>query len=291
MALQIISPDPLQALATGAVRAMDPASVMALPDEVLVLVLANVDHASCHRLRATCRTFRDLNEHASAVRVRALTFPQDCKVKRVQRALTDWHRFDNDDGAPFWTPMRLPREAYMRWHFPRPPRGHKWADMYLEGTGDDFVISTTDIQGIKLFLRADSAQTTLLSCSLDQYRFGPALTENRREASRWTAVETLSYQGRVYAARPDCGFIKLKNSPRFLEGHGSNGMVGLFNIGELTGNLDGHPQLENHEGPQLCAVDFRLRGTRMKTKKWTAFENLPPTPYPYSSYVGRLRRG
>ena len=56
----------------GAVRAMDPASIMAsLPDEVLVLILANVDHASCHLTRATCGRFRDLNERASVVRVRA----------------------------------------------------------------------------------------------------------------------------------------------------------------------------------------------------------------------------
>ena len=52
----------------GAVRAMDPASIMAsLPDEVLVLILANVDHASCHLTRATCGRFRDLNERACPV--------------------------------------------------------------------------------------------------------------------------------------------------------------------------------------------------------------------------------
>ena len=45
---QIVSPGP-GGPRPGAVRAMDPASIMAsLPDEVLVLILANVDHASCH---------------------------------------------------------------------------------------------------------------------------------------------------------------------------------------------------------------------------------------------------
>ena len=73
----------------GAVRAMDPASIMAsLPDEVLALILANVDHASCHLTRATCGRFRDLNERASVVRVRALSFPQNWKVAKVQRHRT-----------------------------------------------------------------------------------------------------------------------------------------------------------------------------------------------------------
>ena len=261
-----------------------------LADDLLVLVLSTVDHASCHLTRATCRRWRDLNEHASAVRVRALRFPRKL-IMMKHRALTDWHRFeDADDFDPDnpWTQMMQARESTMHWHFPHPPQGHKWADMYLEGTGDDFVISTADNQAIKLFLRADSPQITLLSSSMDQYQFGPILTEDRGEASRWTVVETVSHQGRVFAARPDCGFIKLKNSPRFLEEHGTNGAIGFFNIGELTGNLGGHPQLENHDGPQLSAVDFRLRGTRVKTD-WHA--PLPPTPYPYSDYVGRLRRG
>lgn len=216
----------------GAVRAMDPASIMAsLPDEVLVLILANVDHASCHLTRATCGRFRDLNERASVVRVRALSFPQNWKVAKVQRHRTDWSRFeDDDDFDPDdpWTQMWVVPESDMHWHFPSPPQGHKWAGMYLEGTGDEFVISTTDKRGIKSFLRVESPQTTLLQRRLS------ALTEDQGEASRWTVVETVSYQGRVYAARPECGFIKLKNSPRFLEGHGSNGAIGLFTNGPVT---------------------------------------------------------
>ena len=77
---QIISPGPRP---PGAVRAMDPASIMAsLPDEVLVLILANIDHASCHLTRATCGRFRDLNERASVVRVRALI---SLKIGRSRR--------------------------------------------------------------------------------------------------------------------------------------------------------------------------------------------------------------
>ena len=159
---QIISPGPRP---PGAVRAMDPASIMAsLPDEVLVLILANVDHASCHLTRATCGRFRDLNERASAVRVRALRFPQDWKVVKVQRHLTDWHRFeDDDDFDPDdpWTQMRVVPEAFMHWHFMSPPQGHKWAGMYLEGTGDEFVISTTDKRGIKSFLQVHSRSLSL----------------------------------------------------------------------------------------------------------------------------------
>ena len=61
---QIISPGPRP---PGAVRAMDPASIMAsLPDEVLALILANVDHASCHSTRATCGRFRDLGRQVDA---------------------------------------------------------------------------------------------------------------------------------------------------------------------------------------------------------------------------------
>ena len=103
---QIISPGPRP---PGAVRAMDPASIMAsLPDEVLVLILANIDHASCHLTRATCGRFRDLNERASVVRVRALSFPQNWKVAKVQRHRTDWSRFeDDDDFDPDETPELL----------------------------------------------------------------------------------------------------------------------------------------------------------------------------------------
>ena len=188
---QIISPGPRP---PGAVRAMDPASIMAsIPDDVLVLILANVDHASCHLTRATCGRFRDLNERASVVRVRALSFPQNWRVAKVQRNRTDWSRFeDDDDFDPDdpWTQMWVVPESDMHWHFPSPPQGHKWAGMYLEGTGDEFVISTTDKRGIKSFLRVESPQTTLLQRRLS------ALTEDQGEASRWTVVETVSYRPR-----------------------------------------------------------------------------------------------
>ena len=261
-----------------------------LADDLLVVVLANADHASCHLTRATCRRWRELQEHAAAIRVRTLTFPQDWKLRRVERAKTKWHRFDEEpdfDPDNPWTQWRTVCEANMLWYFTHPPRGQLWAEMYLEGTGDDFVVATTDNQGVKLFLRADSPQISLLS---SYYGPEPVVTEDQGEASRWTVVETVSYQGRVYAARPECGFIRLKNSPRFLETHGSNAAIGFFNIGELTGNLDGHPQLENWDGPQLSAVDFRLRGDRVGMSPENLF-NPPPTEYPYSSYIGKLRRG
>jgi hypothetical protein len=48
---------------------------------------------------------------------------------------------------------------------------------------------------------------------------------------------------------------------------------------------------ENHDGPQLCAVEFRLRGTRVNMGLDYLRSPLAATPYPFSSYVGRLRRG
>ena len=139
-----------------------------LPDDGLAKVLAVLKQSEHRRVEAVCQRWRQIRPRASTARVKSLRF-RGSVVTIVAR------RFRNNQEDYYSTPLRFSNVGIGRKDL-----------LILDGTGDDFVVST---------LHTCARPPTLLRmhpgtgvCKPPNHR---GLTEDRAQATHFEAVETL----------------------------------------------------------------------------------------------------
>ena len=109
--------------------------------------------------------------------------------------------------------------------------------LILNGTGDDFVISTMH-EGSKRFLRMHPGTGV---CKPPNHQ---VLTEDRAQATHFEAVETLRQGPREYYTLPDYVYFRLKGTQSFLKVHAWE-QIGVLPQGCVTNGRRKRPN-EGH---------------------------------------------
>ena len=109
--------------------------------------------------------------------------------------------------------------------------------LILNGTGDDFVISTMH-EGSKRFLRMHPGTGV---CKPPNHQ---VLTEDRAQATHFEAVETLFHGQREYYTLPNYVYFRLKGTQSFLKVHAWE-QIGVLPARAVTNGRRGRPN-EGH---------------------------------------------
>ena len=164
-----------------------------LPDDGLAKVLAVLKQSEHRRVESVCQRWRQIRPRASLARVKSLRFPGRV-VTRLAR------RFRNNQEDYYPEKISFSNVARGRMFF-----------LVLDGTGDDFIISTLRNDGRQVFLRMNP------HTGVADHR---GLTEDRGQATHFEAVETLFRGQREYYTLPDFFYFRLKAAPpSFLKVH------------------------------------------------------------------------
>ena len=166
-----------------------------LPDDGLAKVLAVLKQSEHRRVESVCQRWRQIRPRASTARIKSLRFRG--------RVVTDLaRRFRNNQEDYYSTQLKFSNVGIGRCEI-----------LILDGTGDDFVISTLH-QGSKRFLRMHPGTGV---CKPPNHQ---VLTEDRAQATHFEAVETLRQGPREYYTLPDYVYFRLKGTQHFLKVHG-----------------------------------------------------------------------
>ena len=175
-----------------------------LPDDGLAKVLAVLKQSEHRRVESVCQRWRQIRPRASLARVKSLRFYHH-PVVFVAR------RFRNNQEDYYITPLRFSNVGIGRKEL-----------LILDGTGDDFVISTLhrdpplpadDRPYQRLYLRMHPGTGV---CKPPNHQ---VLTEDRAQATHFEAVETLFHGQREYYTLPDFFYFRLKGTQSFLKVH------------------------------------------------------------------------
>ena len=165
-----------------------------LPDDGLAKVLAVLKQSEHRRVESVCQRWRQIRPRASLARVKSLRF-------RGRHVMFVARRFRNNQEDYYVTPLRFSNIGIGRKEI-----------LILDGTGDDFVISTMH-EGSKRFLRMHSGTGV---CKPPNHQ---VLTEDRAQATHFEAVETLFHGQREYYTLPNYVYFRLKGTQSFLKVH------------------------------------------------------------------------
>ena len=163
-----------------------------LPDDGLAKVLAVLKQSEQRRIECVCQRWRQIRLRASLARVKSLRFHHH-PVVFVAR------RFRNNQEDYYITPLRFSNVGLGRKEM-----------LILDGTGDDFVISTMH-ERTKRFLRMHPGTGV---CKPPNHQ---VLTEDRAQATHFEAVETLFHGQREYYTLPNYVYFRLKGTQSFLK--------------------------------------------------------------------------
>ena len=196
-----------------------------LPDDGLAKVLAVLKQSEHRRVESVCQRWRQIRPRASTVRVKSLRF-QDRVVTLVAR------RFRNNQEDYYSTQLRFSNVGIGRREI-----------LILDGTGDDFVISTLHGDGRtgpyqRLYLRMHPGTGV---CKPPNHQ---VLTEDRAQATHFEAVETLFHGQREYYTLPDYVYFRLKGTQSFLKVHAWE-QIGVLPARAVTNGRRGRPN-EGH---------------------------------------------
>ena len=190
-----------------------------LPDDGLAKVLAVLKQSEHRRVESVCQRWRQIRPRASTARVKSLRF-RGRHVTFVAR------RFRNNQEDYYVTPLRFSNIGIGRKEI-----------LILDGTGDDFVISTMH-EGSKRFLRMHPGTGV---CKPPNHQ---VLTEDRAQATHFEAVETLRQGPREYYTLPNYVYFRLKGTQSFLKVHAWE-QIGVLPQGCVTNGRRKRPN-EGH---------------------------------------------
>ena len=165
-----------------------------LPDDGLAKVLAVLKQSEHRRVESVCQRWRQIRPRASTARVKSLRF-------RGRHVMFVARRFRNNQEDYYSTQLRFSNVGIGRKEI-----------IILDGTGDDFVISTMH-EGSKRFLRMHPGTGV---CKPPNHQ---VLTEDRAQATHFEAVETLFHGQREYYTLPNYVYFRLKGTQSFLKVH------------------------------------------------------------------------
>ena len=165
-----------------------------LPDDGLAKVLAVLKQSEHRRVESVCQRWRQIRPRASLARVKSLRF-------RGRHVMFVARRFRNNQEDYYSTQLRFSNVGIGRKEI-----------IILDGTGDDFVISTMH-EGSKRFLRMHPGTGV---CKPPNHQ---VLTEDRAQATHFEAVETLFHGQREYYTLPNYVYFRLKGTQSFLKVH------------------------------------------------------------------------
>ena len=190
-----------------------------LPDDGLAKVLAVLKQSEHRRVESVCQRWRQIRPRASTARVKSLRF-------RGRHVMFVARRFRNNQEDYYSTPLRFSNIGIGRKEI-----------LILDGTGDDFVISTMH-EGSKRFLRMHPGTGV---CKPPNHQ---VLTEDRAQATHFEAVETLRQGPREYYTLPDYVYFRLKGTQSFLKVHAWE-QIGVLPQGCVTNGRRKRPN-EGH---------------------------------------------
>ena len=165
-----------------------------LPDNGLAKVLSILKQSEHRRVESVCQRWRQIRPRASLARVKSLRF-------RGRHVMFVARRFRNNQEDYYSTQLRFSNVGISRKEI-----------IILDGTGDDFVISTMH-EGSKRFLRMHPGTGV---CKPPNHQ---VLTEDRAQATHFEAVETLFHGQREYYTLPNYVYFRLKGTQSFLKVH------------------------------------------------------------------------
>ena len=165
-----------------------------LPDDGLAKVLAVLKQSEHRRVESVCQRWRQIRPRASLARVKSLRF-------RGRHVMFVARRFRNNQEDYYSTQLRFSNVGISRKEI-----------IILDGTGDDFVISTMH-EGSHRFLRMHPGTGV---CKPPNHQ---VLTEDRAQATHFEAVETLFHGQREYYTLPNYVYFRLKGTQSFLKVH------------------------------------------------------------------------
>ena len=161
----------------------------------LAKVLAVLKQSEHRRVESVCQRWRQIRPRASTARVKSLRF-------RGRHVMFVARRFRNNQEDYYSTQLRFSNVGIGRKEI-----------IILDGTGDDFVISTMH-EGSKRFLRMHPGTGV---CKPPNHQ---VLTEDRAQATHFEAVETLFHGQREYHTLPNYYvYFRLKGTQSFLKVH------------------------------------------------------------------------
>ena len=163
-----------------------------LPDNELAKVLAVLKQSEHRRVESVSQRWRQIRPRASLARVKSLRF-------RGRHVMFVARRFRNGQEDYYSTDVRFSNVGVGRKEL-----------LILDGTGDDFVISTMH-EGSKRFLRMHPGTGV---CKPPNHQ---VLTEDRAQATHFEAVETLFHGQREYYTLPNYVYFRLKGTQSFLK--------------------------------------------------------------------------
>ena len=190
-----------------------------LPDDGLAKVLAVLKQSEHRRVESVCQRWRQIRPRASTARVKSLRF-------RGRHVMFVARRFRNNQEDYYVTPLRFSNIGIGRKEI-----------LILDGTGDDFVISTMH-EGSKRFLRMHPGTGV---CKPPNHQ---VLTEDRAQATHFEAVETLFHGQREYYTLPNYVYFRLKGTQSFLKVHAWE-QIGVLPQRAVTNGRRGRPN-EGH---------------------------------------------
>jgi hypothetical protein len=191
-----------------------------LPDNELAKVLAVLKQSENRRVESVCQRWRQIRPRASLARVKSLKL-DGTVVTLVAR------RFRNGQEDYYSTNVRYSNIGIGRKEM-----------LILDGTGDDFIISTLHDDGRQLFLRMHPGTGV---CKPPNHH---VLTEDRTQATHFEAVETLRQGPREYYTLPDYVYFRLKGTSSFLKVHAWE-QIGVLPQGCVTNGRRKRPN-EGH---------------------------------------------
>ena len=190
-----------------------------LPDNGLAKVLSILKQSEHRRVESVCQRWRQIQPRASLARVKSLRF-------RGRHVMFVARRFRNNQEDYYSTQLRFSNVGIGRKEI-----------IILDGTGDDFVISTMH-EGSKRFLRMHPGTGV---CKPPNHQ---VLTEDRAQATHFEAVETLFHGQREYYTLPNYVYFRLKGTQSFLKVHAWE-QIGVLPQRAVTNGRRGRPN-EGH---------------------------------------------
>ena len=170
-----------------------------LPDNGLAKVLSILKQSEHRRVEVVCQRWRQIRPRASLARVKSL------KLDGVVVTLLARRCRNNAREDYYSAPLSFSNILGI---------GNKDL-LILDGTGDDFVISTLhDTSDAQLYLRMNPRTDV---CKPPNHR---VLTGDRAQATHFEALETLFHGQREYYTLPDYVYFRLKGTQHFLKVHG-----------------------------------------------------------------------
>ena len=198
-----------------------------LPDNGLAKVLSILKQSEHRRVEAVCQRWRQIRPRASTARVKSLRFRGRVVTRLAQRGL---------DNAR--------EDYYSRTFIYNNIRGIGPKDrLILDGTGDDFVISTLDQSRhdepwVRFYLRMHPGTDV---CKPPNHK---VLTNDRAQATHFEALETLRQGPREYYTLPNYVYFRLKGTQSFLKVHAWE-QIGVLPQGCVTNGRRKRPN-EGH---------------------------------------------